>query len=413
MKIPLARDTDGRAITPDRAVLGQPYTCWQCGRPVVYRPSHRRAGHPVVAHFAHQGEGECTPEGWMHAAAKAALVAHLRSHREVQLEQGCTRVGCLLTRHVVHALPPYEQVEAEVVHLQWRLDVALLTDGVVVGGIEVFHRHRVEEEKAGGIAVPWVEVEAAATVADPSNLRVLNRCTLAPEHRQTLARTLRCVPRRVEVRLADLTATERVDLLERLPPEVAQATFEACQPATNIVGAWLCPRCQQVKDDWAAAERRTRHRQHSQTHGLRRALVRQREGTGRALVRPLPVRDEALYVQGADTFDAILERLAAHARLPELLGHWRWAGYEAMELAPCSACGVAIVRVDTRYLLQRPALYGSLLRTRRMGRDGLVRTVLQAACPHCGAGQESGDTSPVSATHLLTWWNCQHDGPVG
>lgn len=402
MTILLARAADGSAVTLDHARSGDRYSCWECGRQIVFYASYERNGRAVAAHFAHRGPSDCIAEGAIHLVAKAALAEHLRSHGQLHLEQRCSRLGCQSTRRQQHVLPPHDRVQLERVHGPWRIDVALTHADATVLAVELHSHHPVPEEKSRGLDIPWVEVDAASVLVDPSVLQVSARARLTAAQRRALSRALRSPVRHLETRLGAMTDEEFGALLEQLSPDVVAALFQAWQVSTNLVDDWLCPACQRAQRVWEAEQEHLAAKHRRREAALQRALERQQQRLGRELIRPLSADDLAL----AETLDGILERLVRWVDLIALVAHWRVAGHERLTLAPCCDCGVPIVQVNTRHVLMRPELYAGLLRNARVWAPGMVRTRAVAACPHCGADQPQEPleaSAAVTGSRLVRW----------
>lgn len=145
-------------------------TCVYCGEVLTLRLGKIRAHHA-----AHRPKATCAlarrGESTTHFNAKHQLAALLRQPhvRSFGGFETCTgRDGhrwssCSETRHSEWA-SAWDQVLVEHTVGRIRLDVALMKDGQVLLGIEIYAKNKVSEEKAGELAalqIPWVEVPAS------------------------------------------------------------------------------------------------------------------------------------------------------------------------------------------------------------------------------------------------------------
>ncbi|MBZ9715630.1 competence protein CoiA family protein [Deinococcus multiflagellatus] len=146
-----------------------PYTCLDCGTRVKLRRGPKRA-----PHFSHYDVTTCTGEGVIHHAAKLELARALREREHpMMLHIPCSWPGC--TEAVVFAFDgpagPHTEVVTEyalrVGDVTYRLDVATLLHGAFQGGYEVYHHHRVPEDKRRSGLSNWVEVHAEPLLDNP------------------------------------------------------------------------------------------------------------------------------------------------------------------------------------------------------------------------------------------------------
>ncbi|WP_261665315.1 competence protein CoiA family protein [Deinococcus sp. Marseille-Q6407] len=161
----LALDHQGMLVSVLTAPRRAKYICLGCGGALLVKRGEQRA-----AHFAHDAShpGGCSGESVTHLAAKRLLrsqvEAELVQDRSVRWAQCCPGVDvtqrCRMRTTLAQA---YEvegrwSVQEEVAHGHYRFDVAVVVGGQAVFGFEVFHRHQIPDEKAAGLAVPWLEL---------------------------------------------------------------------------------------------------------------------------------------------------------------------------------------------------------------------------------------------------------------
>lgn len=177
--IPFAVDETGQVFSPVTAPRNKSYLCPDCKNPVGVRRrdrANREEETPYTPHFYHLTEVPCTGTGesYTHKAAKGVLLMRLQQELTTlggfHLAEKCKghQGGC--SKHsLIPTLFPmtaeeWEHVRLEVAHPtdgpRFRFDVAIVRSGQVVIGFEVFHRHKVPEEKAAALDVPWFELTA-------------------------------------------------------------------------------------------------------------------------------------------------------------------------------------------------------------------------------------------------------------
>ncbi len=164
-KIPVARDSGGRLVTPTEAPRRGAFRCPACDALVDLH-----AGEKKRRHFHHR-VSSCTAESVVHLCAKK-LVAQavedwIAGGPAVTFSRRCAGEGCDVRCN--QAIPS----KVRAVRLEHRLpsghvvDVALLARGrgeallpLPVAAIEVHHTHAVDAAKAREIPIPWIEVDA-------------------------------------------------------------------------------------------------------------------------------------------------------------------------------------------------------------------------------------------------------------
>jgi ribosomal protein L37AE/L43A len=157
--IPVVLDGAGRLVRCDDAAKG-PFSCPGCGGAVVARRGTTRRWH-----FAHAGGG-CSPETAEHAAAKMMLAGVLggeESRRGVRVPTFCA--GCGRGAAVPLSLA-FDRTSVEARIGAYVVDVALWRGERMVGAVEVRRTHAVDEAKARGLDVPWVELNAVDILED-------------------------------------------------------------------------------------------------------------------------------------------------------------------------------------------------------------------------------------------------------
>ncbi|MFD2609173.1 competence protein CoiA family protein [Deinococcus taklimakanensis] len=175
VRMEYARAADGTLARASTALKGPDvqYRCLDCGERLKLRRGDVRA-----PHFSHLSESGCSGEGVIHHAAKLELARALtQRERPFTLEVPCSWPGCPCTipRPFDVMLGAYTHAVTEYTWQTWkgeqvRFDVATLLHGDLQVGLEVYHAHRVPEQKKRLGLPSWVEVHAAPLLEDPYRL---------------------------------------------------------------------------------------------------------------------------------------------------------------------------------------------------------------------------------------------------
>lgn len=142
--------------------------CPVCQRPVVLKLGNQR-----VHHYAHQPEDVCIatqPETALHLNTKFYIYTQLLQTRMLYTEETCER-HCGAKRQYVW-LKEWGDLKVEYTVGSIRLDIALLSEGKVIGAIEVLVSHSVDEQKARYFddqEISWLEVRATETLYEGDN----------------------------------------------------------------------------------------------------------------------------------------------------------------------------------------------------------------------------------------------------
>lgn len=150
--------------------------CPVCAGPVVLK-----LGKVRVHHCAHPPNSDCAatqPETIIHLNSKLHIYRQLQQANKLTVIEECTdgrhitpntrlflldrepKLSCQKTRKHIW-LQDWDRIEVEYRVGSRRPDIALLSNGKVVGAIEVFVSHAVDDEKAEhlkALNIPWLEV---------------------------------------------------------------------------------------------------------------------------------------------------------------------------------------------------------------------------------------------------------------
>jgi hypothetical protein len=129
--------------------------------PVCERQVTLKLGQKRVHHFAHRPEDICSatkPETAIHLNCKFYIYQQLVKATNVYTSSSCSRCG---KQKSVLWKQDWDHVEVEYKMESLRPDIALLQNGKVIGAIEIFVTHAVNEEKAQRFQsqdVDWIEI---------------------------------------------------------------------------------------------------------------------------------------------------------------------------------------------------------------------------------------------------------------
>ena len=192
-KIPFARDSREKLVTPGEARRGEPHTCPACNAIVDLH-----AGEIKRRHFHHR-KAACSAETVVHLTAKLLIVRAVQEWRRggkaVTFRRRCEEPGCD-TETFMQLPRKVRRAEDE-----WRLrsgrivDVALLGAGdLPIAAIEVCVTHDVPDDKTLDLSLPWIEVDGEAVCASAGRVLVPIRDHFLPwlcsdhSHRRGMAR---------------------------------------------------------------------------------------------------------------------------------------------------------------------------------------------------------------------------------
>lgn len=219
MLVPFAMDGD-RRITPDEATPKTKYHCPECGG-VLYLRSRKKAPH----FYHHKKPDHCgLNEGIPHVIAKhsikkAVLDALEGIGKTPSIKRTCRTCGNIITQplplHKITRLEFEKPIHANGSII--RFDVALINQkGSVVCGVEVYHKHRVDEkkrERLSSINIPWLEVKAEEIIQNPLLWQVRESGGLNPfccEIRRKRAKQFRIIQRGMAIHVDGCPRAARV-----------------------------------------------------------------------------------------------------------------------------------------------------------------------------------------------------------
>lgn len=167
LRTPYGIGLDGRPVHASEAVRGQPYYCPSCNSLLTLK-----AGEVLVKHFAHQVDTSCTGETIAHQTAKLLLAKVIREQIDSpQTAKKILLLGrcdcCREPHHTYLGSAIFSGVSVEEPIGEFVCDVVAYRDGKPSLAIEVVATHKVTQQKAEKLSIPWVEVGANAIIENP------------------------------------------------------------------------------------------------------------------------------------------------------------------------------------------------------------------------------------------------------
>ena len=153
-------ENDGKLITADEYTSGS-LKCIGCNEIMFFRKKHKRKMNnrefDVRCTFVHKNENVC--ESYQHKTAKKIITTTLPLWKFTY--ETCTKCDAKKTVQFKH-----NQGKEEVSFHKYKLDVGIFFENNVVGAVEIFHTHRVDEEKKLFLdsCILWVEIYASEVI---------------------------------------------------------------------------------------------------------------------------------------------------------------------------------------------------------------------------------------------------------
>lgn len=164
LKVPYGLENSGQLVTAAKAQKNKTYFCPNCNSQLV-----RRAGEIKVKHFAHPSSSNCSQESILHITAKKLIESAIRSNSlskiEITLQNKCYQ--CDVEFDTTLPFGTFTSAAQEVAVANYVCDVVGYRSGVISLGIEIFHTHEVDGEKAAKLPIPWIELKAEDVINDP------------------------------------------------------------------------------------------------------------------------------------------------------------------------------------------------------------------------------------------------------
>jgi hypothetical protein len=164
--ISYAFDSENNLVFSSDAVKGINYFCPCCSKPFIFRK-----GKIKRPHFAHKSDSNCSSESIFHKTAKLLIQKSILDF----LHNGGERPSffrkcsdCFSNGHRQRFNDIFDDVLLEFrLPSGFILDVALMSKGRCLAGIEVFYTHKVDDYKSHYLEVPFIEVKASSIISNP------------------------------------------------------------------------------------------------------------------------------------------------------------------------------------------------------------------------------------------------------
>jgi len=168
--IPYAFDSNKNLVSSSDAIKGENYFCPSCLEPFIFRK-----GKIKIPHFSHKSNSNCSNESIFHKTAKILIRDMVKnfllgfSDYYPVFHRHCSLCSGLSSFCVFQQIPP----SVDDVLLEYRLDngyivdIALMSNSLPIAAIEVFYRHKLDDEKAANLSIPFMEVSALKIIENP------------------------------------------------------------------------------------------------------------------------------------------------------------------------------------------------------------------------------------------------------
>lgn len=276
--VPYGVDANRRLVSAAEAQRRIEYRCPQCDGLLILR-----AGDIKITHFAHKADTGCSGETLLHQIAKRLVAQVVNECATSSPNQPTISCTCKRCNHIFQSrMSPkaFGRAEIEKRVGPFVCDVVAFRNSEPVLAIEILATHLVEEGKARGLTLPWIELSAQAVIDAPyswvpKNSRleaVLCRDCKAHDHRlrEAANRWNQPIPDhatdRDPSRATYLAAVERcykckndivvywwagVPFCENEPPKPRPSTIEHRFSKTYGGSYWAntCPACSALQGD--------------------------------------------------------------------------------------------------------------------------------------------------------------------
>ncbi|MDD5088969.1 MAG: hypothetical protein PHI18_09270 [bacterium] len=186
-RVPVGVDDTGQLVAPNQATKEHCYKCPApgCGTSLILRCGRKplKSGRTKLTHFAHKPNALCSPDRVTHGEAQHRIVEAIRKWKAGETEAPIVLYKCEQCGEDIF-WPIPNDIEEGVLEYGiniggrvFRLDVALLINGIANYAVEVHQTHYVEENKSeflGKGGITYFEVEAEEVIRDPLQWKMIN-----------------------------------------------------------------------------------------------------------------------------------------------------------------------------------------------------------------------------------------------
>lgn len=165
LKVEYGLDASGGLVSASNASKGQTYFCPSCNSKLVLRIGGIR-----VKHFAHPASSSCNQESILHLTAKKLIEAVIHenssSRAEINLRSKCYQCGVKFNKTLPYRT--FTSAKQEVAVSDYICDVVGYRDNEIALGIEILNTHQVDSNKAKGLPIHWIELNAESVLGNPT-----------------------------------------------------------------------------------------------------------------------------------------------------------------------------------------------------------------------------------------------------
>lgn len=199
LRVPYGLDEGGSLVHASTANPSWVYKCPCCSSVLTLK-----AGEVNVKHFSHRSDTNCAGESYEHETAKLLIAKVLNDLVDYPQESKPVTLVCsceCCSSNFPITLPKDSFSGADVEHSVGRFvcDVVAMKAGTPALAIEVHQTNPVNSDKAFGLPIPWIELEAKAIIQNPHEwhpsqsgnlkpvLRLCQRCRVQQGKLQAVA----------------------------------------------------------------------------------------------------------------------------------------------------------------------------------------------------------------------------------
>lgn len=164
LKIPYGLNNSSLLVSAKNASKEESYTCPSCNSKLTYR-----AGDIRSKHFSHSAESNCSIESILHKTAKLLIKNAIKDNslgiKTLTLRNSCHSCGVEFPTEL--PVNTFSDAKEEVYVAEYICDVVGYRGDHIALGIEILNTHKVDEQKAEGLPIYWIELKAEDVITNP------------------------------------------------------------------------------------------------------------------------------------------------------------------------------------------------------------------------------------------------------
>lgn len=160
IKIAIAKDKDNNDVLIQNANKNNKYYCYDCDEELI-----PKKGKIKIHHYAHKSKNKCTGESWQHKYCKKIIGQYLPNlHFEYKCENCSTQNHYEFNNHICTEEWTYQS---------YIFDLALHENNNIDTAIEIYHKHKTEQNKMFDIiyqGIKFIEVSTHEVLSKIENI---------------------------------------------------------------------------------------------------------------------------------------------------------------------------------------------------------------------------------------------------